>query len=205
MMMKRLLLPLAGFTLALLTFGGVALWITLTQPHTFSGVVIDPPQPAPDFELIDETGQPFALSNLRGQWILLTYGYTHCPDVCPATLAALKRARDLLGEEAANVRVVFVSVDYERDTPVILAEYVHHFSPADKGLTGTQAMMDFAASQYNVKYEVNETDEPGVYYVGHSAFVYVIDPQFRLRLTYPFGVTPQEIQSDLQIMFSQTQ
>lgn len=203
--MKRWMLLLAGLLVAGMGFGSMALYAASTRAHTFSGVVADPVTSAPDFTLTDETGQPFALSQLRGQWILLSYGYTSCPDVCPTTLAHLKSARELLGDEASKVTVVFVSVDPGRDTPEVLAEYVHHFNPDFKGLSGTPETVALAAKAFDVKYEKKPADANGNYLVGHSAFVYVIDPQFRLRLTYPFGVTAQEIAADLTYLFSQSE
>ncbi len=203
--MKRWMLLIGAALVAALGFGSVALYVAATRAHTFSGVVADPLTPAPDFTLTDETGQPFALSQLREQWILMSYGYTSCPDVCPTTLAHLRSARELLGEEAAKVTVVFVSVDPDRDTPELMAEYVHHFNPDFKGLTGTSETVALAAKAFDVNYEKKPADADGKYLVGHSAFVYLIDPQFRLRLTYPFGVSAQEIAADLTYLFSQSE
>jgi protein SCO1/2 len=178
--------------------GALALW----PRHTFSGVVLDPPASAPDFTLTDESGQAFTLSALRGQWVLLSYGYTSCPDVCPATLNNLKKVKQALGPLAEKVRVVFVSVDPERDTAAIMDEYVHHFGADFKGLTGAPDQVAAAAQGFGVKYAKKYVESANGYLVSHSAFVYLIDPDFRWRLSYPFGVAPEAMAADLQYLIS---
>lgn len=188
--------------LALLVgFAGVGLWVVF-RPHTFAGEVLKPAVAAPDFALTDEAGQPFALSDLRGQWILLAYGYTTCPDVCPATLNILKRAKEELGPLAANVRVVFVSIDPERDTVAVMENFVHHFGADFKGLTGTPEEVAVAAKAYGAKYEKWDIQTAIGYLMKHSAFVYLIDPEFQWRVTFPFGVLPNEIAADLQYLMA---
>ncbi len=182
-------------------FGGVAAWAVLGR-HTFSAEVLNPPVAAADFSLTDEAGQPFALSDLRGQWILLAYGYTTCPDVCPATLSALKRVKEQLGPQAADVRVVFVSIDPARDTVPVLEEFVHYFGADFKGLTGTPEEVATAAQAYGAKYEKWDIQTSVGYLMKHSAFVYVIDPRFEWRLTFPFGVKPQEMAADLAYLMA---
>src|SRR5512143_4296817 len=95
--------------------------------HTFAGVAPSAIGPAPDFALTDENGQPFKLSELRGKWILLAYGYTHCPDVCPLTLSRLRDVKNAVDPNGDHVQVVFVTIDPERDMPDIMQEYVGHF------------------------------------------------------------------------------
>lgn len=179
----------------------VGLWVVF-RPHTYSGEVLKPPVPAPDFALTDEAGQPFALSDLRGQWVLLAYGYTTCPDVCPATLSALKRVKEQLGPQAADVRVVFVSIDPERDTVAVMEDFVHYFGSDFKGLTGTPAEVAAAAQAYGAKYEKWDIQTSVGYLMKHSAFVYLIDPAFQWRLTFPFGVKPQEMAADVQYLMA---
>lgn len=177
-------------------FVGIGLWAWFSR-HTFSAEVLNPPVAAPNFALTDETGQPFALDDLRGQWILLAYGYTTCPDVCPSTLNILKRAREELGPQAANVQVVFVTIDPERDSVAVMENFVHHFDPSFKGLTGTPEEIAVAAQAYGAKYEKWDIKTALGYLMKHSAYVYLIDPNFQWRLTFPFGVLPDEIAADL--------
>ena len=201
-MSKRVLIMLFA-AVAAVGIGLVGLLKLLQPAHQFSGIVNQPPGPAADFTLTDETGAPFRLSDLRGQWILLDYGYTSCPDVCPTTLAMLRQMRLQLGAEADKVRIVFVSVDPERDTPEKLGQYLNHFGDDLKGLSGTPAQVAEAAQPYGVKYEKKEADSALGYLVSHTAFVYLIDPQFQLRVTYPFGISASDMAADLAYLFSQ--
>lgn len=186
--------------LFVLVVGITAVFLWLNREHTFSGLVQTPAPPANDFTLTDQTGQPFSLSDYRGQWILLAYGYTTCPDICPATLATIKRTESMLGESADNVKVVFVSVDPARDTPEVMGKYVAHFGDDYKGLSGTEEEVATAAQAYGAKYEMQEVDSAAVYLVNHSAYIYVISPEFKLVETFPFGVTPQMMVDDLTYM-----
>ncbi|CAG0936259.1 SCO1 protein [Thermoflexales bacterium] len=170
--------------------------------HNFSGVAPNPIGPAPDFTLIDETGRPFQLSDLRGQWILLAYGYTHCPDVCPLTLSYLRDVKQIVDPNGDRVQVVFVTIDPERDTPDSMRRYVGHFDKLFdqkfKGLSGTPEEIAAAAQLYQVKYEKKETGSADGYSMAHTAEVYLIDPQFNWRMTFPFGIKAEEIAADLQ-------
>jgi len=170
--------------------------------HNFAGVSPNPIDPAPDFALTDENGQPFNLSDLRGKWILLAYGYTHCPDVCPLTLSHLRDVKKIVDANGDGVQVVFVTIDPERDTPDIMRRYVGHFDKLFdqkfKGLSGTPEEIAAAAQPYHVKYEKKETGSADGYSMAHTAEVYLIDPQFNWRMTFPFGIRAEEIAADLQ-------
>ncbi len=172
--------------------------------HQFSGVAPNPINPAPDFALTDERGQPFKLSELRGKWILLAYGYTHCPDVCPLTLSNLRDVKKAVDANGNRVQVVFVTIDPERDTPDVMQRYVGHFdqlfSQKFKGLSGTPEEIAAAAKQYHVKYEKKETGSADGYSMGHTAEVYLIDPQFNWRMTFPFGIKAEEMAADLKTL-----
>jgi protein SCO1 len=172
--------------------------------HNFAGVAPTPIGPAPDFALTDENGQPFKLSDLRGKWILLTYGYTHCPDVCPLNLSHLRDVKKIVDPNGDQVQAVFVTIDPERDTADIMRQYVGHFDQQFdqkfKGLTGTPQEIAQAAKAYNVKYEKKASTSAGGYSMGHTADVYLVDPQFNWRMTFPFGVKAEEIAADLQYL-----
>jgi protein SCO1 len=172
--------------------------------HQFSGVAPNPIGPAPDFALTDENGQPFKLSDLRGKWILLAYGYTHCPDVCPLTLSHLRDVKKTIDPNGDKVQVVFTTIDPERDTTDIMQKYVSHFdqqlAQKFKGLSGTPQEIAQAAKAYNVKYEKKDVKPDGSYTMGHTAEVYLIDPQFNWRMTFPFGIEAKEIASDVQYL-----
>jgi protein SCO1/2 len=201
--MKRWSVLFAAVGLAALGFGSMAWWAIQSRGHTFAGLVVDPPQPATDFTLTTRHDQTLALNSLRGQWVLLTYGYTHCPDVCPTTLATLKHVKESLGANSPQVRVVFVSVDPERDTPDLTQQYVKHFGEDFVGLSGSPSAVATAAKSFDVTYQKKDSTSAAGYSVSHSAFVYLIDPQSRWRVTYPFGVTAQEIAADLNYLFTE--
>ena len=182
---------------------GVYAWRTRVSPHQFGGLTKEPPQAAPDFTLTDETGQTFTLSSLRGQWVLLAYGYTTCPDICPTTLANLTVVKSQLGAQASQVRVVLASVDPERDTPDVLRQYLGHFGADFKGLTGSLPAVTQAAQAYGVTFEKQPEAGALGYTVNHTAFVYLLDPEFRWRVTYPFGVDPKEIVADIHYLMAE--
>ena len=185
----------AGLVLAAVIWGGAQL---LRPQHRYAGLVHNPPVAAADFTLTDETGAPFTLSSLRGTWVLLAYGYTTCPDVCPVTLSFLSAVKRDLGAAGDQAQIVFVTIDPERDDVAKMAEYVGHFGPDIKGLTGSAAEIATAAAAYGVKYERSTAQSAVGYLMNHSAYVYVIDPEFQLRVTWPFGVRPPEMEADLE-------
>jgi protein SCO1/2 len=142
------------------------------------------PGPAPALALLDQDGQPFDLDSLRGQPALVFFGYTHCPDVCPATIGVLNR---VLGEVEPGPRVVFVSIDPERDTPAALKEFLEFLPDAYTGLTGTAAQVRVAADAYGVTYGRVDTGSASGYAMSHTANVYLLDAAGRLTLRFPFG------------------
>lgn len=165
------------------------------------GAVYDPPLPAADFSLSQADGEPFRLNEQRGKIVLLFFGYTFCPDVCPTTLAELSQVMQKLGEqEKARVVVVFISVDPARDTPKRAQEYAQRFFPSFLGLSGTEAELQPIWSAYGVYREVQPTDSIAGYLVAHSARIYLIDAQGYLRLTYPFGTPVEDIVHDLKLL-----
>jgi protein SCO1 len=177
---------------------GIGLY-QLTLPPRINGVMLDPPKPMPDFTLSAASG-PVRLSDFRGKIVVLYFGYLSCPDVCPTTLAALRQALDTLGPEAQKVQVVFVSVDYKRDTPQKILGYVTNFRPDFVGLTGSQAQIDAVTQDFGIFYALNAPDASGFYSVDHTATVQVLDPQGNLILTWPYGLQPDEMAGDLQVL-----
>lgn len=143
-----------------------------------------------DFSLTDHTGKTRTLADFRGKVVVVFFGYIHCPDVCPTTLAELKVARDQLGEDGKRVQVVFVSVDPERDTRELLASYVPAFDPSFVGLYGDAAATARVAKEFKVFYQKAPGTTPDSYTVDHTAGSYVFDPQGRLRLLVRPGNVP---------------
>lgn len=159
------------------------------------GVALE--RPIEDFTLTDDRGEPFRLSNLRGRTVLLTFGYTHCPDACPMTLSAFRSVKERLGERARESAFVFVSLDGARDTPEVLHRYVKHFDPEFIGLTGPKAALDAIAPTFGLYYEIRRpSDGSENYTVDHTVSTYLIDQQGRLRYVYPFQTPPEEIAGD---------
>jgi protein SCO1/2 len=173
-----------------------------TKPYTFQGSLIDPPVEAPKFELIDVNGQRFKLSELDGQVVIMFFGYTSCPDVCPVTLTDFLRIRSKLGNQAEKVSFVFVTVDPERDTPERMNKYLTNFDPAIIGLTGERAELESVWSSYGVYEAKVDGGSEDNYLVDHSSRIYVIDADGNLRLTYLFGTENQVIIEDVRQLVS---
>jgi protein SCO1/2 len=139
-----------------------------------------------DFDLLDHAGQRRSAADFHGQWMLVFFGYTFCPDVCPTTLATVSAILDELGPPAERLQPLFVTVDPERDSPQVLADYVQAFHPRIVGLTGSAEEIARTAANYRVYYaKVEQEDVPGGYVMDHSAFIYLVDPQG--RFVQPFS------------------
>jgi protein SCO1/2 len=148
------------------------------------------PRTAADFVLKTSHGSEFRLSQYRGKVVLLDFGYTFCPDICPTTLAELAQVRAQLGEAAKQVQVVFITVDPERDSPERLRSYTEAFDPTFIGLTGSAEQLAEVRQAYDVVAEKQVV--PGttaVYLIAHSAYLYLIDPDGRLQQRFPFGTS----------------
>lgn len=170
-----------------------------SQSISFHGGTLNPPRPAPDFVLIDQHGEPFRLRDQKGKAVVLFFGYTTCPDVCPGTLAHYRRVKEMLGEDADRVEFVFITVDPERDTTERLAEYVAIFDPEFIGLTGDRADLERVWADYGVYAErVDEPDSPVGYWMNHTSLSYVIDPKGDLRLAHLFGTPVEAVVEDLR-------
>lgn len=191
------------FGIALL-LGMVAVFLLLgpSKPYTYQGSLIDPPVEAPQFELSDVNGQQFQLSELNGQVVIMFFGYTSCPDVCPVTLTEFLRIRSKLGNQADKVSFVFVTVDPERDTPERMKKYLTNFDPGIIGLTGERPELESVWSSYGVYEAKLEGGSEGNYLVDHSSRVYVIDAEGNLLLTYLFGTEYQTIAEDVRHLVS---
>ncbi len=194
MKMRSLWLGLGGILAVVALVLG---WRYLAAPYTYQGSLIDPPVPAADFELGDQNGRIFRLQDQRGSVIVMAFGYTHCPDVCPTTLAQFKQLKSELGAEAANVRFVFITVDPERDTRERLAAYIDSFDPTFAGLSGSREELEPVWQSYFVYQQRREIGSAAGYLVDHTSRIYVIDKEGNLRLTYPFDIDQQAILSDV--------
>lgn len=197
-MLKRYGLLLTGI---LVGFGVFALsWYFLSGDYEYQGSLIDPPVPAADFELNDQYGNPYRLSDQKGKIILIFFGYTNCPDVCPVTLSEFKNIKKALGDKSNDVEFVFITVDPERDNKDHLNKYLSRFDPAFIGLSEDRSVLEQVWADYGVYQEQIETESAIGYLVDHSSRTYVIDSQGNWKLTYPFGIETRKIIQDLNHM-----
>lgn len=155
-----------------------------------------------DFKLAAPDGKPRSLADFRGKAVALFFGYTHCPDVCPTTMSRLHVAMKSLGDDAKRVQVIFVTLDPERDTPELLAQYVPAFDPSFIGLYGSPDAIAATAKEFRVFYQKQPGSTPGNYTLDHSAGIFVFDPQGRLRLFMRDGETPANIAADLKLLLA---
>lgn len=191
-------------TLSIVTLlAGLAVGVYFFRPHTFHGTVIQSPSPSFNFKLSGVNGD-VTLSDYRGKLVLIYFGYTFCPDICPATLANVGQALRGLSEKQANdVQVIMISLDPERDTPEKLADYMSHFYPTFIGVTGSDEQLAEVTSLYGIFYQKSPGKTAETYLIDHTATLLVIDREGYLKLVFPFGVTVDEIADDLKYMLKQ--
>ena len=173
---------------------------------TLYGGVIEPPKAMPGFTLQSSRGD-VSLQDFKGKFVVLAFGYTSCPDVCPTVLADIRQAiAKLEPREAAQIQVIFVSVDYQRDTPEVVDAYVRNFDPNFLGLSGSQAQINQVTSDFGIYYKLNSPDpKTGFYSVDHSAVALVIDQTGALIMTWPFDMPADKIGADLRTLVWQAQ
>jgi len=186
--MRNILISLLATTA--LTLG---LWAGITQfqsgiqtPEQIqAGTRLNQPRPLKPFSLTAADGSPFTLNDLHQNWTFLAIGYTHCPDVCPTTLATFDAIHNQTRKSDPAPRFLFISVDPERDTPAKLGEYVHYFNPDFLGATGTHENLQYLSSQLGIIYAIVEEEDTALgYLVDHSASILLIDPQGRLSALF---------------------
>lgn len=153
-----------------------------------------------DFALTDHTGKSRTLADFRGKAVVIFFGYTQCPDVCPTTMTGMAEAMKQLGTDAAKVQVLFVTVDPERDTKELLAQYVPVFNPSFLGLYADADTIAKTAQDFRVFYKKQPGSTPTTYTVDHTAGSYVYDPQGKLRLYIKHGEKPELIAKDLKLL-----
>jgi protein SCO1/2 len=166
---------------------------------SFRGSVVPEPSTVPDFTLIDQHNEPFRLSDMQGNVVLLFFGYTQCPDVCPTTLATWRQVEEELGPDSPRVRFVFVTVDPERDTPERLGTYINLFNPDFVGLTGTPEQLDAVYRIFGIVHVKNASSGSAAgYTVTHTATAFLLDPAGRWRLLESYGTPPEDIVHDIR-------
>ena len=169
-------------------------------PLKFKNTDITGIEYAKDFALTDHNGKPRTLADFKGKAVLVFFGYTQCPDVCPTTMAEMAAVMKQLGPLADKVQVLFVTVDPERDTPELLSKYVPAFDPRFLGLAGDKTALDKVTKEFKVFYQKVPGKTPGSYTMDHTAASYAFDPQGRVRLFVRHGQGPEPITHDLKLL-----
>ncbi|MGB1285216.1 MAG: SCO family protein [Aggregatilineales bacterium] len=205
--MRQMFMVFVGSMLVsgVLIFVLVSQFVTLPETPSYTDIVIQseggvrtivPPRPLMDFTLPSHTGEALSLSSLQGDYTLLYFGYTHCPDVCLMTLNDLRKVRDHLGEDADALNYVFVSVDGERDTPAQITRYFATRRASDfiLGLSGDETTLQRIGVDYDLFYQLNDdADQNANYSVDHTARIYLINPQQELSAIFAYGTDPEAI------------
>jgi protein SCO1/2 len=191
MVLTLALLAVLGVLSGCATVAGVIGGPTMT-PIPPGGDPVSPPHPLPDFVLTNQDGDDVGLADLAGKPALFFFGYTHCPDVCPLTLAEMRQAATLLGERSQEVHFVFVSVDGQRDTPERLRQFLPQFGPYFLGLTTTNPdRLTAATAAFEVFYEIEEVpDTAAGYLVAHTASTFLVDARGRLTMRFAYRTPP---------------
>ena len=169
----------------------------------FKGVDITGADYATGFSLPDHNGQPRTLADFRGKVVVLFFGYTQCPDVCPTTLSELAQARQLLGAQGERLQGLFVSVDPERDTPEIMKAYMANFDPSFLALYAAPDELPAVAKSFKVYYKKVEGKTPSSYTMDHSAGSYVYDTQGRLRVYHRYGSGAEALAADVRLLLAE--
>lgn len=164
----------------------------------FHGTAYEPPAKAPSVVLNNAAGGKFDLADQQGSVVLLFFGYTHCPDVCPTTLSDWKRVKAELGHNASRVKFVFVSVDPARDDPRTLHAYVSRFDPDFIGVTSDSTTLARIEQSFHVQSAKEQTGSASGYVVTHPSQTFVIDKDGNLRLLYSFGMKTSDVVSDIR-------
>lgn len=195
------------FRLALLGLGigvGLGALFLVIRPYLGSpewhGMEMQSTQPVTNFTLTGPGEQPVSLIDFRGKVVMLYFGYTFCPDVCPATMVELRDAMEILGNRSEDVQVIMITVDPERDTAEVLESYLAHFDESFIGLTGSPEDLIAVTAPMGIFFERHEGSAASGYLIDHTATVAVLDKEGMLRLIYPFGITGEEMAADLKYL-----
>jgi protein SCO1 len=193
--MKTLIALCAGFALMLLLAGCEKM---AAAPVPFNAVDITGAPYARDFQLTDHTGKPRTLADYKGKVVFLFFGFTQCPDVCPTTMTKLAQVKQALGSKADKLQVLFVTIDPERDTQELLAQYVPAFDPSFIGLYGDATATAATAREFKVFYAKSAGASKDSYSMDHTAASFVFDQNGKIRLYMRDTATPQQITQDIE-------
>lgn len=168
------------------------------EAPSFAGIDITGADYATGFDLADQFGQRRMLADFKGKVVLVFFGFTQCPDVCPTTLTEIAQVKQALGADGERVQGIFISVDPERDTPEIMKQYMASFDPTFLALQAPPDQLPDIARSFKVYYKKVEGKTPTSYTMDHSAGTYVYDPQGRIRLYHRYGSGVQGLIADVK-------
>ena len=198
-MKRRLLLVIVGSFLLGSLIGVGALMLNQESPNKNRVITSGQALIGGPFELVGKDGKTVTDKDFRGRYMLVFFGFTHCPDICPAELQVMSAALDDLGDKADQVVPIFITVDPKRDTPQLVTAYVENFGPNFVGLTGSPEAVDKAARAYRVTYQKFQEEGAGDNYsVDHSALVYLMGPDGKFVTHFPYGTSPEKMADTLR-------
>lgn len=199
---RRYFLEIVAKSSVLASAGGLVMACTEVKP-AFAGIDLTGADYAQGFQLPDQNGQTRTLKDFAGKLVVVFFGYTQCPDVCPTLLTELAEAKRLLGAQGDRLQGVFVSVDPERDTPDLMKLYMASFDPSFVALHATPEQLVGLAQSFKVYYKKVAGSAPGTYTMDHSAGSYVYDTKGRIRLYHRYGSGAQALAADLKILLTE--
>ena len=173
--------------------------VSCQSSHEFAGAQLSAPQSVPD-TVLESINGPMRLHDFRGKYTFVYFGYTFCPDFCPASLSVLKRVKEGLGQAEDEMAVVMITVDPERDTPEKLAEYMAYFDTSFVGLSGDKETIDAVGAPFGLYYNRHEGSEASGYLIDHTARIYLLDRETNPIVAYPHEVTADLIIDDLKYL-----
>lgn len=189
------------------SMAAVGMLLTACSPSakapSFQGVDVTGAEYAKDFQLPDQDGKVRTMKDFAGKVVVVFFGYTQCPDVCPTTLSELAEVKRSLGEDGKRLQGVFVTVDPERDTPEVLKAYMTNFDPTFVGLIGTPEQTAAVAKDFKIYYKKVDGKTPTSYTMDHSAGSYIYDTKGRLRVYHRYGSGAQALQSDVKALLAE--
>jgi protein SCO1/2 len=198
-MKRRLLLVIVGSFLLGSLIGVGALMLNQESPNKNRVITSGQALIGGPFELVGKDGKTVTDKDFRGRYMLVFFGFTHCPDICPAELQVMSAALNDLGDKADQVVPIFITVDPKRDTPQLVTAYVENFGPNFVGLTGSPEAVDKAAKAYRVTYQKFQEEGAGDNYsVDHSALVYLMGPDGKFVTHFPYGTSPEKMADTLR-------
>jgi len=198
---KRKFIFSVARTSVLVSVSGIFYACSESKP-AFAGIDLTGADYAKDFSLPDHNGQPRTLADFAGKLVVVFFGYTQCPDVCPTSLAELAEAKRLLGPDGDRLQGLFVSVDPERDTPELMKAYMASFDPSFLALHATPEQLSALAKDFKLYYKKVEGSTPTSYTMDHSAGSYVYDTRGRLRLYHRYGSGSAALAADLKLLLA---